>query len=508
MHQSSSSKRDPNYNHNYHPSYHDPNHINSTQDLVFKTCFQFTSSKIKTLLLIIGASAISFMIGCNYTFFIKSIYFNELKRAARYDLNLANGQNLNGRDFSLYGPRTYRSNGLDSNGGMSIMGHHDGPVYVDHFPLEESSQAAALRKNNPNQLAFRAPIESYQKGCQTKPELHPILAIQKSVSDTSSSSNINNRQNLVFNKRIAERFQKRRNFLQDSCQRFEIIPQCDNSGGFWPLATKTMIMDYPNHLTGCLVHKSASSSWHKVFWDLYAARAQLNNVRSSPDQSPIKFVPNIAYTKNYQRSTIKNVGQSNWVRALNEPNFIRFMTARHPLARLYSAWNHNLRKDGPMAASLFKFMRLSQYKIEIDPTHIISWNDFIRFFASNCIQRPNIINVHFRPISRQCGLCHRQIDYILKSETMDEDSLYLINLIKSRRFVEGESVVLPEVLEFGHRNKANNSLSESPEMIGEKFKNFGEGLMEPILEYYKLDLELLGYTYDIKTGKVGWTIEN
>ena len=103
-------------------------------------------------------------------------------------------------------------------------------------------------------------------------------------------------------------------------------------------------------------------------------------------------------------------------------------------------------------------MRLSNYKIEQDTDHVISWNDFIKFFSSNCIAHPNLINVHFRPISRQCGLCHRQIDYMLKSETMDEDSEYLINLVKSKMFVEGGSVVLPENLEFGHRNKANGSL--------------------------------------------------
>merc|ERR1711893_335243 len=109
----------------------------------------------------------------------------------------------------------------------------------------------------------------------------------------------------------------------------------------------------------------------------------------------------------------------------NDANYIRFLTARHPLARLYSGWNQNLRSDGPMAKSLFDQMNLRQFKTTNSSEHVIDWKDFLNFMAKTVNSNANRINVHFRPITTKCGLCKRQLDYILKSETSEDDNNYL-----------------------------------------------------------------------------------
>ena len=96
---------------------------------------------------------------------------------------------------------------------------------------------------------------------------------------------------------------------------------------------------------GCLVEKSGSSSWHKVFWILR--------------EGVKEFIPSKAYALNF--FAVKSVPKAIWEEASNDPAWIRFVTARHPLARLYSGWNRNLRRGGPMATTLFTTMKLKYF---------------------------------------------------------------------------------------------------------------------------------------------------
>ena len=83
-------------------------------------------------------------------------------------------------------------------------------------------------------------------------------------------------------------------------------------------------------------------------------------------------------------------------------------------SRLYSGWNRNMRRGGPMAATLYKSMRLRYFVKEEDPEHIISWKDFLKFMSVAAKQYPKLINTHFVPIYSKCGICMRQYDYIIK----------------------------------------------------------------------------------------------
>jgi hypothetical protein len=162
---------------------------------------------------------------------------------------------------------------------------------------------------------------------------------------------------------------------------------------------------------GCLVEKSGSSSWHKVFWTL-----------REPHQ---EFVPNKAYDSNYL--AMKNIDASVRTEAHNDPTWIRFLTARHPLARLYSGWNRNLRRGGPMADRLYKSMKLRAWVKERNTQHVISWKDFVTFLSHAAKTNPKLIDGHFAPIYIRCGLCMRQYDCIIKAETSQDDAGVILN---------------------------------------------------------------------------------
>jgi hypothetical protein len=91
---------------------------------------------------------------------------------------------------------------------------------------------------------------------------------------------------------------------------------------YWPHGAHGHIMlDVNRKLAGCLVEKAGSSSWHKVFWVLREPEGK-------------EFVPSKSYTWNY--ASMKKIGARTWREAMNDQEWIRFVTARHPLARLYS----------------------------------------------------------------------------------------------------------------------------------------------------------------------------
>ena len=109
--------------------------------------------------------------------------------------------------------------------------------------------------------------------------------------------------------------------LQKDDQYVKEVNTCANNE-YWPsqLQRGHIMMNVKRKLAGCLVEKSGSSSWHKVFWVL----REPNN----------EFIPSKAYALNY--AAMKKVRPEMWSKAMNDPEWIRFVTARHPLARLYS----------------------------------------------------------------------------------------------------------------------------------------------------------------------------
>ena len=61
---------------------------------------------------------------------------------------------------------------------------------------------------------------------------------------------------------------------------------------------------------GCLVEKSGSSSWHKIFWTLREPTRE--------------FIPSKAYSENF--AVMRTIDTAVWGAANNDPKWIRFLT--------------------------------------------------------------------------------------------------------------------------------------------------------------------------------------
>ena len=111
------------------------------------------------------------------------------------------------------------------------------------------------------------------------------------------------------------------------------------------------------------------------------------------------------YDLNY--AIMEKVAPHVWRKAMNNASWIRFVTARHPLARLYSGWNSNLHRTSPMAPRLIRQMQLNTFIKDAEPNHVISWGNFLQFFRHAIRHNQRLIEGHFVPIYNKCGLCLR-----------------------------------------------------------------------------------------------------
>jgi len=67
------------------------------------------------------------------------------------------------------------------------------------------------------------------------------------------------------------------------------------------------MMNVKSQLAGCLVEKSGSSSWHKVFWMLRTPNAHFEGSK--------------AYSINY--GVMRKIKPEVWSKAFNDPTWIR-----------------------------------------------------------------------------------------------------------------------------------------------------------------------------------------
>lgn len=211
----------------------------------------------------------------------------------------------------------------------------------------------------------------------------------------------------------------------------------------------------------CLPMKTGCSSWFFAFHELEH--------------------PNTTLAKNQGFGYIaalpkfKDKKQEDEVRT-NESKFLKFLTTRHPLTRLYSGWNEHMRVEkGRPIGNQWKAFKLDD-KSKWGETHICSWDKFLELFVSGEYN----IDGHHKPVSELCLNCEIEWDYILKQETMDQDNEYILNLINA-----------PTGFQLGQRNSYGVKKDPYSSLIN--YCNVSNDVIEKLEKYYENDYKLYGY---------------
>ena len=166
-------------------------------------------------------------------------------------------------------------------------------------------------------------------------------------------------------------------------------------------------------------------------------------------------------------------------------HYFNIIMVRHPLDRLVSAYNDKLNMDKEYRQRLGKLIidrdHLNVSKSEYASGKGVSFKQFIDFILEGGR------DPHWDSYSKKCLPCLLPYNYLMRTETMDEDLRYIINYKLSGK---GRNVK-----ERHWRPPArNNRLLHEYESVPDK-------LVEEISKKYKADMAIFGY--DVERSEKG-----
>ena len=266
----------------------------------------------------------------------------------------------------------------------------------------------------------------------------------------------------------------------------------------------------PNDNLFCIPPKSGTTNWRRTLLLLYyqnqasvdnliAARAHNQNYKNISkiplpqhkmgDQAFFDILPRLSQPNLYPN-------RSNYL-IKNKNQIKRILNVRHPVERLYSAWNQKFAK---------KHWRVDYYKRKIlhgnnirnvteTETHVIGFDQFVDYFLKTWELNPDLqylpsnfetsnrnkileIDYHWHSLIINCFPCHVKYDYVAKLETAHQDSKRIIHEVFNR-----SDLFIPKA--YGSHvsgvEAANEWLNEE-QKIGLRKK-------------FRWELEMFGYEY-------------
>lgn len=283
----------------------------------------------------------------------------------------------------------------------------------------------------------------------------------------------NNPNPTIFNletiAKISNRFKKRGKAFSDVCS-------SSNHDRYMLKSSKIpsiLLTSQKQKLAGCLPLETASVSWFYVFWSL-----------DHPTKKPPKtgFYNQMISKKKFNIGEFIEMGKS-----FNSSDYTRIIAVRHPLTRLYSGWKDQMKfenKNGNLVHSLqAKLWEFSEDAIDFKTNHSCTWDKFVYKFLEAALNQKYPIDSHHKPVSKLCKDCMMNYEYIVKMETMDEDSEFILN----HKFGFSNFKMI-----HANRKKSGN-IFKSDDFF-DKYCGFSDEIIKKIEDYY--DRDYLLYSYD------------
>ena len=180
-------------------------------------------------------------------------------------------------------------------------------------------------------------------------------------------------------------------------------------------------VDERHKIVACLPPKSGSTTWKTILANnSFPEPFELKDVMQIHD---LVFEDKIPGCINFHHLTPEKKGE-----VLNSKEYFRFMVARHPFERIYSAYKDKLvvgstpKKKVNYGRQILKMFRKNITKEQWKTGDGVTFREFVRFLN---IRRPK--DSHFVPIEDNCFPCLINYDYIMKTETMEGENEYIID---------------------------------------------------------------------------------
>ncbi|XP_070546216.1 carbohydrate sulfotransferase 14-like [Ptychodera flava] len=168
------------------------------------------------------------------------------------------------------------------------------------------------------------------------------------------------------------------------------------------------------------------------------------------------------------------------------PSYFLFMFARHPFARLLSAYRSKFENVDARNRCLkhkrieiIKRYRKNPTNHSLEAGDDVTWEEFVRSVIDD---NPKSFNQHYLPQYLYCGPCLFPFDFIGKLEDVAKESKYVLNRVNA-----------PDDIVYPLQPKKTNS--SNLETLHSYFSRLTKDQMENLYKIYELDFKLFGYKY-------------
>jgi len=254
----------------------------------------------------------------------------------------------------------------------------------------------------------------------------------------------------------------------------------------------------PQRLLYCPVFKAASTTWLMNYMRLHDPAAETHKSGNLHKEITELFPPPSVF-----KLRKKIFSES-----------LKFMVVRHPFERVVSAYRDKLAgfSRNPHYLDMRKRIIQRHRKKKKDNSNIPTFHEAVDFLLEELEKLESgkekiFIDGHFMPYSRRCLPCSMDYDIIIKFETLEEDSNYIIkqchmeDLLKVSH--ENNAPTGPKT-EQGFKNKSKK-VKQGKEKPKEEdrvfvsldfFKDIPVNKIKQLYRYYRQDFEIFGYSAD------------
>ena len=220
------------------------------------------------------------------------------------------------------------------------------------------------------------------------------------------------------------------------------------------LIMNNIYVDLKHKIVACLPPKSGCTTWKAILANNSGPNVTLPQNLMSLHRYSHLYKFGIYHLFTLPEHTHKQL--------LANKNYLKFMIARHPFERLYSAYADKVEPimDKKRIANRHVKRILKLFHKDLSQDQAPTFQEFIQY-----LRTPMSTNWHWEPIYNICQPCLINYDLVLKTETLDWDNDWII---KSRLKPYHRGLSMPANMQ-GRKCKTESLLSKGKKM--EIYKN-------------------------------------
>ncbi|ESO91270.1 hypothetical protein LOTGIDRAFT_66253, partial [Lottia gigantea] len=228
----------------------------------------------------------------------------------------------------------------------------------------------------------------------------------------------------------------------------------------------------------CQIPKVATTNWRRVFLILSGKMNTTDPNKLSSVQVHDSLDDHLNYLSDLDPQEIQ----------FRLKNYLKFMVVREPFERLLSAYRNKLGAGSSKnyyfhtryGKGIIKKFRKNPNKKSLENGHDVSFREFIEYIIDP--ERKDRLNPHWATYHELCLPCIVNYNYILRYESLTEDSDKII-----------EKLGASDILKFPSRSTAYHHPKTSTFMY-DFYKTLPSKIMSKLIDFYYLDFAMFNYT--------------